>query len=166
MHAFALLLGTMLSHAWARNIVTKAQKIVMYFKASHLPLGLLKAEAKQQLGVTGKHAGLRTANTTRFTSVHMMLSSVFQLERALKFVVQKHGRDIQSAQVKSYINDPSFWKSLEQLVRLLQPLTEVIMAIQGDHSTLADVTRYFLYLARQLEIMLPALEDQGKLGRV
>jgi hypothetical protein len=167
MHAFALLMGTMLSHAWARSIVTRAQRIVTYFKASHRPLGLLQIAARQTLEVTGeKYAGLRSANTTRFTSVHMMLSSVYQLERALKSVVVDHGSEVKSGPVKRDLGDASFWKDLEQLVKLLQPLSEVIMAIQGDHSTLADVTRYFLYLARKLEIMLPTLGNQGKLGRV
>jgi hypothetical protein len=157
MHAFALLMGTMLNHIWARSITTDAQKIVVYFKASHKPHALLKAAAKE----ADIKIGLRTSNKTRFTSMHMMLTSVKANERSLKSVLRTNSSDITSPVVKAIINDPAFWQDLEQLVQLLDPLSKVIMAIQGNHSTLGDVTRYFLYLACKLKEMLPLLENKG-----
>lgn len=35
MHAFSLLIGSVLGHSWAQTMVSKAQRLVTYFRASH-----------------------------------------------------------------------------------------------------------------------------------
>lgn len=42
MHAFSLLIGSVLGHSWAQTMVSKAQRLVTYFRASHQPLAALQ----------------------------------------------------------------------------------------------------------------------------
>ena len=52
--------------------------------------------------------------------------------------------------------DRQFWHHIERICLLLNPFSEVVTAIQSNQSSLADVTRYFLYLARILKQDLPS----------
>ena len=54
-------------------------------------------------------------------------------------------------QVVKTLQDRSFWLKISGLCSLMKPFSEAVMAIQGNRSTLADVTRYFLYLAHALK---------------
>lgn len=45
MHAFGLLLGSILCHFWAAALVKQAQVVVTYFGASHRPWAMLLKEA-------------------------------------------------------------------------------------------------------------------------
>jgi hypothetical protein len=42
------------------------------------------------------------------------------------------------------------FKDVAFLMEVLRPVAKVIMAVEGAHTTLADVTRCWLYLARAL----------------
>jgi len=46
MHAFGLVLGSVMAHPFARQRIAQAQRVVSYFHASHLPLALLREAAK------------------------------------------------------------------------------------------------------------------------
>jgi len=52
--------------------------------------------------------------------------------------------------VSEALNDRAFWGGLELLNALLEPVSAVIMAVQADDATLADVTRYWVYLGQEL----------------
>lgn len=84
MHAFSLVIGSILGHAHAKDIVSKASRIVTFFRASHRPGEALQSVAKQ-LGIK---SCLQRANATRFTSVFSCLSSVHNLEQPLRSVVE------------------------------------------------------------------------------
>lgn len=57
---------------------------------------------------------------------------------------------IANADVVAIIDDEDFWLDLKVLCNLLEPLSKVVMAIQSDTTKLADVTRYWLYLANEI----------------
>ena len=80
LHGFALLVVSILSHAWASRVVAQCQRIVTFFRDSNRMRELLsvKAEALQI------NSGLVSANTTRLTSVQLMLESVAKLRSPLK----------------------------------------------------------------------------------
>lgn len=84
MHSFNLAIGSMLGHAWARELVVRAQKLVTYFRASHRPLQALSDIAKTM----GINATPQSSNTTRFTSIHACLASLEKLEAAFRTVKQ------------------------------------------------------------------------------
>ena len=87
MHMFALELGSVLNHSWARKLVCKSQKIVTYVQASHAPHKLVtEARKAQKL----KGGGLKSSNTTRLTSVVECLESLVTNMRPLQTVVEQH----------------------------------------------------------------------------
>ena len=86
MHAFGLVIGSLLGHKWAKSIVKQAQQLVTFIRASHKAYKFLRIAA--QLRKITKL--LRTANATRFTSVANMLDSVLGLEQALLAVATEH----------------------------------------------------------------------------
>ncbi len=55
------------------------------------------------------------------------------------------------------LNDRAFWGGLELLNALLEPVSAVITAVQADDATLADVTRYWVYLGQELLKQIPLL---------
>ena len=132
-------------HPHATQLVTKAQKLVTFFRASHQPLAHLNKVA----AALGIKRSLITSNKTRFTSVHACLESVVRLQSALTEVARQH-KDLLSAAVLSIIDDLMFFAKLKQICQLLEPFTLVITAVQAARTTLADVMRYWLYLAKQM----------------
>ena len=52
-----------------------------------------------------------------------------------------------------YITDDMFFIKIKQLCKLLEPFTLVIQAVQAASATLADVTRYWLFLARRVTLL-------------
>lgn len=140
MHAFALILTTALGHPWAKKFVAGAQKIVTYFNASHKPLAKQREFAKQ----FGVRTGLKTSNTTRITSVHIMLESVLANEQPLKETIKLNLLDSSKAkqlEVKRLVESSDFWFELRILCTLLEPLSQVIMVVQSESYTLSEVTR-------------------------
>jgi hypothetical protein len=55
-----------------------------------------------------------------------------------------------SKEVVKIISEDMFFVKLKQLCRLLEPFSLVIAAVQAARTTLADVMRYWLYLAKQI----------------
>ena len=62
--------------------------------------------------------------------------------------------------VSASINDSAFWEEVAALNTLLLHFTKYLTAAQSSHSTLADATRHWLYLAQALKdlssLSLPA----------
>ena len=145
MHGFALILKSVLAHSFATTLISTAQRVVTFFRSSHQPLALL-ANCAAELGVRG---GLKTSNQTRITSVHMCLESVLRLEEAFKRFLKL--RDTpgfpaglnkpEKRELLATLEDRTFWCKLEALCKLLEPLTKVIMAVQGAQTTIADLAR-------------------------
>lgn len=137
MHGFNLVLGSILAFPWAQRLLVSAQRLVTFFRASHMPLALLR-QAAQRFGIT---RGLHSSNKTRFTSKHECISSVVANHPAFQYVLTHHRVNISNEDVIDIIKDTSFWGGLSMLNKLLTPLTEVIVGVQSNHSTLADICR-------------------------
>jgi hypothetical protein len=159
MHAFSTLMGVMLGHKWAADMVTETQRLVTYFRGSHRP-GQALRDAAKGLNIT---SFLATANQTRMTSVVMCLSSVQKMEAALQTVRALYRSDpnpgglITKPEVLATIDNTTYWRNLAVLLRLLGVYEQIITAIQGKDSTLADVSRCFVHAARTIEDVLPEL---------
>jgi hypothetical protein len=145
MHAFALLMGSVLGHIIPKAIVTQAQKIVTFFRASHKPHALLGKTARD-MKVKGS---LITSNKTRFTSVHLCLDSIAVLEAPLKAVCDNHTEYV-SVPVCEIIKDRRFWSKLHGLCEILEPMSKTIMAVQENRVTLADITKLWIFLGNSL----------------
>jgi hypothetical protein len=140
MHAFALLLGSIMSHSWAAELLSKAQKVVTYFQASHKPLSLFRdAQAK----LPGKHKALASSNTTRLTSAQLAESSVLHNHATFNHVLTEPGgkEAITNAVVLQLLQDLHFFGDLGLLDAVLEPICWVIMAVQRKTTNMADVAR-------------------------
>ena len=137
LHGFNLLLKSVMAAPWARDLVVSCQLLVTYFRASHKPLALLR-QAAQQFSITRE---LQSANKTRFTSKHTCTSSVEANQPALNLVSLQHADCITNQDVLAVLEDPGFFSRLQRLNKLLAPLTNVVMAVQRNTTTLADVCR-------------------------
>ena len=157
MHAFSLTVGSLLGHPWAKELVKRAQRLVTYFQASTRAYTQLLASANAQ-NIPGR---LRSSNKTRFTSIQMMLASVVRLEHAFTSLLSTQASVIQSNDIPPIIKDRVFWASAEVLNNVLVPFSKVMTAIQAKTATLADITRYWLYLARTLREELPRVAAAG-----
>lgn len=60
------------------------------------------------------------------------------------FARMSSSRDVQitNSDVADTLEDAAFWASLGNLNKVLSPISKVIMVVQGDATTLADVSRY------------------------
>ncbi len=145
MHAFSTTMASVVGHSYATKLVTRAHRLVTFFRASHQPLAFLKQLASS-LGIKRM---LITSNKTRFTSVHASLESVVRLQSALQ-EVNRQRPSILSDLVISIIEDEMFFVRLKQLCKLLEPFSLVIAAVQAARTTLADLMRYWLFLAKLL----------------
>ena len=76
MHAFSLIVGSVLGHPYSKDIIAKASDIVSYIRSSHLPLQRLRTAAHE----AHIQQELQRANTTRFTSVFNCLNSLKKLQ--------------------------------------------------------------------------------------
>jgi hypothetical protein len=137
MHGFSLVLKSVLVYPWAKDLLLRAQQVVTYFRASHAPLAALRAAA-QELKIT---KGLQSSNTTRMTSSYACTSSVQQNMPAFVRMQSNSSAVISNSDVVDILNDPAFWAKLGKLNKVLAPICKVIMQVQGDATTLADVGR-------------------------
>ena len=137
MHAFGLVMKAAIAFPWAKLHILAAQRIVTFFRASHAPLAELRAAAKQ-LGIT---RGVQSANKTRMTSVELCLSSLLDNAAAFTLLLQTKEHIISNKVVLATLRKPEFWANLKLLRRVLQPFSQVIMAVQRDATTLADISR-------------------------
>ena len=145
MHAFSTTMASVMGHKHATGLITRAQKLVTFFRASHQPLALLKKLA----GNMGIKRMLITSNKTRFTSVHASLESVVRLQSALQEIARQQA-SLLSKEALNIIIDDMFFVRLKQICRLLEPFSLVIAAVQAARTTLADVMRYWLHLAKSV----------------
>lgn len=140
MHAFALLLGSIMSHTWATDLLSKAQKVVTYFRASHKPMALFR-EAQAKL--PGQDQALASSNTTRLTSAQLAESSVLHNHATFTSMLSEPGgkEAITNAVVLQLLQDLHFFGDLGLLDAVLEPISWVIMAVQRKTTTIADVAR-------------------------
>jgi hypothetical protein len=144
MHAFALLMGSILCHSWAKALVSKAQRVAIYFH-SHSKAKAIFKEQKAAMRIPGGFPS--KANKTRFTSVYDCVESVER--HAPVFTALAYDERL-NEDIQAILQEPSFFRELGILVKLVLPIAQVVMAVQSVHATLADITRYWLYLARAI----------------
>ena len=136
-------MGSILGHPWVKRLLKRGQKLITFINASHRPHALLK----QTAAALGIKRLLVTSNKTRFTSVHASIESIVRLQPAREKIVRQNP-GMMSAEVEGIITDDMMFLHMKQICKLLEPSTLVIMAVQSDECTLADIQRYWMHLAK------------------
>ncbi len=158
MHGYSLTLGTAVSHPWAKDLISEATAIVTFFRASTKIYADLRKLAVSGAAGNSTSMSLRSPNKTRFTSVHMCLESLIKLEPAFGMLLRQQPKVLDhKPEIKACLENREWWIRLELLVQVLAPFSQVIMAVQRDKTRLADTTRYWLYLVKKLDTLLPKL---------
>lgn len=156
MDALLLVLGSVVSHPWAREVVTNTQKIVTYFRATDEAWSELK-KANKALDIQGGMP--QSCNKTHLSSVLECCCSVLRNQPAFRQVLHSKPESIRQQAVKDLLPDSnrSFWPNLQLLCDLLQPFNQVVKGVQSAKPTIADMTRYWLHTAGSLKTVLPSL---------
>jgi len=138
MHGYALVMGSVFEHPWARNILKLCQTLVSVVKSSHKLTDWLRVEFQllRDNDVQHKHlTWLVQAATTRFSSMYICMYSVYAMEVAFKNMVNNHrteldkkATDKQKAAV-NVINNRDFWRDLEALTPVARPFNQVLPCI-------------------------------------
>jgi len=138
MHGLNLGLQSIAAHPWARKVVSSAQKIVTFVRASP------KAWAAVVAAITeGTVLKLLSSNATRFTSVIIMLRSLKRLREALLRVAEEQP-SIFKPEILKIIRDRDFWMDLRALLPVLEPFEKAITQVQSNDCTLGDVLLHWL----------------------
>ncbi|KAL0024498.1 hypothetical protein WJX77_009947 [Trebouxia sp. C0004] len=144
MHAFSTCMGSLLGHQWAQRLIKRVQDIITVIRASTDQKFL--EEIAKSMGIAHM---LIISNKTRFTSVCASVESVLWLQLALQELAQQHPECL-TDQLLDWFSNDMFFIMIKQLCKILEPFTLVIQAVQAACASLADVTRYWLYLAKMM----------------
>lgn len=154
MHAFSTCMGSTFGHPWVKRLLKRGQKLITFINASHRPHALLK----QTAAALGIKRLLVTSNKTCFTSVHASIESIVRLQPALEKIVRQHP-GMMPGEVEGIITDEVMFLHMQQVCKLLEPFTLVIMAVQSDECTLADVQRCWMHPAKCMAALSSVSSD-------
>eukprot|EP00884_Botryococcus_braunii_P006080 jgi/Botrbrau1/15473/Bobra.43_2s0094.2 len=152
MQAFGLMMVAIVAHPWAMTVIVKAQRLVSFFLDSAQPMNELRRFADAQ----GISTSLSSCRKTHLTSLHTCAGSVLALKDPLLDLVRwEEGRHMLPPWMVEEIEDSNgeFWAQLEVFWALSAPYSDLTAALQAGPVTLADFTRYWISLARQLLLL-------------
>lgn len=88
-----------------------------------------------------------------------MLESVLRLKDTLIWMVKQHRQLLSATVLTTLAEHELFFLAVSQLSQLLTPFTLVIHAVQSYDATLADVMRYWYFLARRMDAIKANLTE-------
>ena len=108
--------------------------IIKYFKRSYKSGALLSEEIKNNFI---KGGGLKGYCVTRWTTSFECLQSILRCERALHNVFKKNPNTL-STEVKEIIRNRIFFQDVEELIKVIQPIKDVLTSLEYKSTTLCD----------------------------
>ncbi|CAB5392201.1 unnamed protein product [Rhizophagus irregularis] len=133
-----------LDHSIATKILAACNTIAKFFKTSHIGHNLL-SECAKNLEIKG--GGLKCFIKTRWTSMYEATYSIVRMKRALEEVMTKHPEKITNAVVKKILKKQLFYDQVNTLAKLLRPIKNAILMLEGDQANLADAFIQMVRLA-------------------
>ena len=152
MHALNLLLQSVMNHPELKELVKMCSRLTYFIGASHAAGSALR-KAKE---IFEKTRGLAKAGDTRFTAVHRCLQSVLELKRPLQYVGERYPElfakreEMLAVLTDSNPKSTEFFQLLAAVDAFLEPISQAVMAVQRDGTTLSDCCRYWLYILQKL----------------
>ncbi|CAB5361221.1 unnamed protein product [Rhizophagus irregularis] len=132
-----------MDHETATKILAACNSITKYFKASHICNSLLSESAKS-LKIEG--GGLKCFIKTRWTSMYEATYSFIRMRRALDEVVTNHPEEITNSTVKKYLKKQDFYDKVNTLAKLLRPIKNAILMLEGNQTNLADAFIQMIFI--------------------
>ena len=156
MHALNLLLQSVMNHPELKELVKMSSGLTYFIGASHAAGSALRKGKK----IFKKTRGLAKAGDTRFTAVHRCLQSVLELKRPLQYMAEMHPELFAKKEAMLAVLTDSnpksteFFQLLAAVDAFLEPISQAVMAVQRDGTTLSDCCRYWLYLLQKLTTLV------------
>ena len=153
-HGTQLLVKDLLEIPVFKDTLQKAQQVVKAFRHSLLQYARLR-DFQLQYGAK-RHQSLILSVITRWGTQFRLIQSVLNSKDALKRYAHEFGdlparKRLNQASI-DILRDPSFWRSLEPLRELLQPLDEALRMSESGNSHLGHVLPRWMDIAEHLEM--------------
>ena len=133
-HHVNLLTTDIMKHEFSKCTISKCMTIIKYFKRSYKSGALLSEEIKNNFIEGG---GLKGYCVTRWTTSFECLQSILRCEKALHNVFEKNP-DTLSTEVKEIIRNRIFFQDVEELIKVIQPIKDVLTSLEYKSTTLCD----------------------------
>ncbi|CAB4479466.1 unnamed protein product [Rhizophagus irregularis] len=146
-----------LGHDMAKQTIKSCNRIISFFKQSHI-VGKLLADAATTLQIEG--GGLKTYSETRWTSMYEAANSVSRLRIALEHVLMNNPDEITNKSVKRSIKSSEFFVNVNKLTKVLKPIKTAITLLESASTNLADCFIQLILLANAIK----KLPSQGMVG--
>ena len=101
------------------------------------------------LSVMGHPFAKKLVSQAQALVTFFILQPEDRLQNALQQLTKQYPKLV-SGTVAATINSGMFFVRLQQICKLLEPFSLVMTAVQAARTTLADVMRYWLFLAKQI----------------
>ncbi|GBC50085.2 ribonuclease H-like domain-containing protein [Rhizophagus irregularis DAOM 181602=DAOM 197198] len=156
-HFINLITKQIMGHDMAKQTIKSCNRIISFFKQSHI-VGKLLADAATTLQIEG--GGLKTYSETRWTSMYEAANSVSRLQIALEHVLMNNPDEITNKSVKRSIKGSEFFVNVNKLTKVLKPIKTAITLLEGASTNLADYFIQLILLANAIK-KLPSQEMVG-----
>jgi hypothetical protein len=150
-HSIQLLVKDILTIPRLKSILSDAQAVVSAFHKSPLQHALLR---EQQIDCYGKHYSLILAVITRWGTQYRLVHSVLRSKEALR----KYAEKVQDVDVKklsnnalAIIKDVDFWRDLDILHELLEPIDEQLKMSESSKGHLGQVLQRWIEILKHLK---------------
>lgn len=143
-HGINLLIGDIMKIEWAKTILEKAKKIVIFFHNHIIPTAILKKYQREKYG--SNYKSLKLSVKTRWYSAAKCLDSVYKNQLALSLtfteIFSNNSIEIDN-EIKVYIYDENFWNELKSLLNLLEQLAIGISLFESDTPKLSEFYEWY-----------------------
>ncbi|KAE9397467.1 hypothetical protein BT96DRAFT_860176, partial [Gymnopus androsaceus JB14] len=154
LHTANTAVGEICAFPTIKKVISAANKVVTFFDSSHYWGGQLVEEAKK-INITRK---LKKNCESRWYAITLLANSVREHRQALQAICVRddarrkvNGLSAVNADViRTVLSNESFWPRLNQLLRAVKPLVDVIGACETRKTTLADCVIQLLHCAKTL----------------
>src|SRR4030095_3554064 len=160
-HSLQLLIKDIVSIPRFKIILSQAQIIVSPFHKSPLHHALLREE---QLDIYKKHYALILSVITRWGTQYRLISSVLRS----KAVLRQYAEKVQEEDMKdnalitaaiAIIKDADFWRDLDILRELLEPINEKLKMSESSKGHLGHVLQRWIEILRHLKLKETAISE-------
>ncbi|EXX60034.1 hypothetical protein RirG_183590 [Rhizophagus irregularis DAOM 197198w] len=142
---------------FAKDIISKCQKIVKYFKQFH------QAGEELREKITNEISGGRLKNyvVTRWTTAWDCTNSILRLEQTLKNILDETPEKL-SAEVTKLIQSRSFFIDVEAVNTLLGPVKSVVKSLAFKTTLLSDCFVELIKLSQKIKLLPPVSDYDFK----
>jgi hypothetical protein len=133
-HHINLITTDIMKHEFSKMTIHSCMKIIKYFHRSYKAGAVLAQDIKDNFIDGG---GLKGYCKTRWTTAFDCLASVLRCERSLHNVLENHPETLNN-EIKDLLGNRIFYQNVEELVKIIKPIKDVLSSLEYKTSTLSD----------------------------